>query len=117
MHFVAIGIVYLLMAFPCRYLDKIILDILYKSAQAVAEKETDQQLQGLDKTSSQGGGRRDSAPPDTSSQLSSVPPRVNLEIKQRIKALQKSHLMQAHDALMTVLEEIKDTVEVLYHDK
>ena len=29
-----------------RYLDKIILDILYKSAQAVAEKETDQQLGG-----------------------------------------------------------------------
>ena len=27
-----------------RYLDKIILDILYKSAAAVAEKETDQQL-------------------------------------------------------------------------
>ena len=96
-------------------MDKIILDILYKSAQAVAEKETDQQLQGLDKTSSPGGGRRDSAP-ETLSQLSSVPPQVNLEIKQRIKALQKSHLMQAHDALMTVLEEIKDTVEVCCHD-
>ena len=33
-----------------RYLDKIILDILYKSAQAVAEKETDQQLGGCPTT-------------------------------------------------------------------
>ena len=50
-------------------------------------------------------------------QRASSPPlspiaQVNLEIKKRLKILQKSHLMQAHDALMTVLGEIKDTVEV-----
>ena len=89
----------------CRYLDKIILDILYKSAQAVAEKETEQQL-GTGVNSD----RRVSAPEELGSEGGA--PRVNLEIKRRLKDLQRSHLMQAHDALMTVLGEIKDTVQV-----
>ena len=90
-----------------RYLDKIILDILYKSALAVAEKETEQQL-----GDAHFPDRRSSASDAELRQLESGRNCGNLEIKRRLKELQKSHLIEAHEALVTVLSEIKDTVEV-----
>lgn len=99
-----------------RYLDKIILDILYKSAQAVAEKETDQQLGGCPTTDHRRSSTSDLVQRASSPPTSPIAP-VNLEIKKRLKILQKSHLMQAHDALMTVLGEIKDTVELKKNDR